>query len=377
MTDKGTKYELGAGHDGSSSHDPGNLSRELDTIDNLERYPITDPGVEEHIPRLTDIDEHAADRATRQVATMFGLVPLLAIAFVVIYFAVPREASINAGFVNANAQHLGLGVTLGLAILLIGIAAVQWARQIMTDVEMVDERHEATSSPEDRASILKDLEAGVDESKIKRRKVLGYSLVGALGALALPVVAVFADLGPKPTKKVRAATIERTIWAEGVRLVNDITYLPIKAGSLEIGQLVNGEPENLKDLEGVQFNQEKAKAAIIVVRMDPNSIKIPESRKDWAVGGILCYSKICTHVGCPISLWEQQTHHLLCPCHQSTFDLGNSGVVVFGPAARALPQLPITIDAEGYLVARSGFPVPVGPSYFERDSRPDFKEGDN
>ena len=111
--------------------------------------------------------------------------------------------------------------------------------------------------------------------------------------------------------------------------------------------------------------------------MDPNSIKIPESRRDWHVNGILCYSKICTHVGCPISLWEQQTHHLLCPCHQSTFDLGDSGLVVFGPAARALPQLPITVDAEGYLVARRGFDVPVGPSYFERDSRRDFKEGDN
>ena len=110
--------------------------------------------------------------------------------------------------------------------------------------------------------------------------------------------------------------------------------------------------------------------------MDPNTIKIPESRTDWQVDGILCYSKICTHVGCPISLWEQQTHHLLCPCHQSTFDLGNSGVVVFGPAARSLPQLPITVDAEGYLVARSDFTVPVGPSYFERDSSKDYQEGD-
>lgn len=378
MSDKGDRYELGAGHEGgSAADDPHNLSRELDTIDNIERYPVSDPGVEEHIPRLTDVDEKAANRAVRQVATMFGLVPLLAIAFVVIYFAVPRSASINAGFVNASAQHLGLGVTLGLAILLIGIGAVQWARQIMTDVEMVDERHEATSSPEDRVSILKDLEAGVDESKIKRRKVLGYSLAGALGALILPVLAVFADLGPKPVKAVRAATIERTIWTQGVRLVNDITYVPIKAADLEIGQLVNGEPEKLKDLQGVEFNQEKAKAAIIVVRMDPNSIKIPQSRKDWQVGGILCYSKICTHVGCPISLWEQQTHHLLCPCHQSTFDLGDSGVVVFGPAARSLPQLPITIDSEGYLVARSDFTVPVGPSYFERDSRKDYTEGEN
>ena len=111
--------------------------------------------------------------------------------------------------------------------------------------------------------------------------------------------------------------------------------------------------------------------------MNPNDITIPDSRRDWQVGGILCYSKICTHVGCPISLWEQQTHHLLCPCHQSTFDLGDAGLVVFGPAARPLPQLPITVDAEGYLIARSDFTVPVGPSYFERDSRNDFRDGDN
>ncbi len=371
-----SKYELGAGHGGDLGHDDDNMSRELDLVEDSDRFPVPDPGIEQHIPRLTDVDDRAADRATRQVATMFGLVPVLAIAFVVIYFAVPRDATVDFGFIHADAQHVGMGVTLGLAILLIGIGAVQWARQLMSDVEMVDERHEATSSPEDRAAILQDLEVGVEESQIKRRKVLGYSLVGAIGALVLPVLALFADLGPKPTKRLRAATIEHTIWAEGVRLVNDVTYLPIKASSVEIGQLVNAEPENLKDLEGVEFNTEKAKAAIIIVRMDPNSIKIPGSRKDWAVNGILCYSKICTHVGCPISLWEQQTHHLLCPCHQSTFDLGDSGVVVFGPAARSLPQLPITTDAEGFLVARSGFTVPVGPSFFERDSRNDYKQGD-
>ncbi len=140
--------------------------------------------------------------------------------------------------------------------------------------------------------------------------------------------------------------------------------------------MVNAQPEYLWEHHGADVQIEKAKASIIIVRMDPSRIKIPDSRKDWQVGGILCYSKICTHVGCPISLWEQQTHHLLCPCHQSTFDLGNSGVVVFGPAARALPQLPITVDPDGYLVARSDFTVPVGPSFFERDSSGDFKEGD-
>ncbi len=191
-----------------------------------------------------------------------------------------------------------------------------------------------------------------------------------------PAVVMFADMGPHPTKKVRQQTIEKTIWAAEIRLLNDENWIPLRAEDLEIGQLVNAQPENLWDHHGAEFQIEKAKASIIIVRMDPSRIKIPESRRDWQVGGILCYSKICTHVGCPISLWEQQTHHLLCPCHQSTFDLGNSGVVVFGPAARALPQLPITVDADGYLVARSDFTVPVGPSFFERDSRGDFKDGD-
>jgi ubiquinol-cytochrome c reductase iron-sulfur subunit len=364
VTDLEHSTSAGDGHGG-----------ELATVES--QYPVADPGHPEHLPRLTDVDEAAADRATRQVAIMFGLVPVLAIGFAVIYFAVPRTAFMDFGFLHVSTQHLGLGLTAGLALLLIGMGAVQWARQLMDDHEMVDYRHGASSPEEDVAYVVTELQKGTEESKITRRKVLGRSLVGALLALGIPLVVSFADLGPYPTRRRRAATIETTIWKEGIRLVHDITYEPIKAADIEIGQLVNGQPENLKDLEGTAYQQAKAKAAIIIVRMDPNTIKIPDSRRDWQVGGILCYSKICTHVGCPISLWEQQTHHLLCPCHQSTFDLGNSGVVVFGPAARALPQLPITTDADGYLVARSGFPVPVGPSFFERDSRKDFKEGDN
>ena len=349
---------------------------ELTEVDEA-RYPVPDPGHPEHLPRLTDVDPKAADRATRQVATLFGLVPVLAIGFAVVYFAVPGDWYFDFGPLRANARNLGLGVTFGLSLLFIGIGAVQWARMLMGDEEMVDNRHGATSSPEDQKWMLTELDKVVDESKLTRRKVIGRSLLAAMAFVFVPMLVGLADLGPWPTKKKRAATIEKTIWAEGVRVVNDVTFEPIKADDVEIGQLVNGEPENLKDLEGTEFITQKAKAAVILVRMDPNTINIPASRQDWQVGGVLCYSKICTHVGCPISLWEQQTHHLLCPCHQSTFDLGNSGVVVFGPAARALPQLPITTDSEGYLVARSGFTVPVGPSFFERDSRHDFKEGDN
>ncbi len=347
-----------------------------DSVYIAPQHPVPDPG-EVEVPRYTDVDARAGARAYRQVVGMLAAVPVLAIAFLVIYFAVPRDAVLRLGPLHTSAMNAGLGVTAGLMILLIGFACIQWAKQIMGDEEVIDERHPLVSSPEEREAFLEAVDAGVAQSNLSRRRLIGAGLGGALGFIALPAIVLLSDMGPYATPSNLRETIERTVWAEGVRLVNDITYTPIRADQLEIGQLVNGVPEALVTMEGSEKAQELAKAAIIVVRMDPESIRIPDSRKNWQVGGILAYSKICTHVGCPISLWERTTHHLLCPCHQSTFDLGDSGVVVFGPAARALPQLPITVDSSGFLVARSDFTVPVGPSFFERDSRHDFRKGDH
>jgi ubiquinol-cytochrome c reductase iron-sulfur subunit len=192
-----------------------------------------------------------------------------------------------------------------------------------------------------------------------------------MGALGLPAIVALRDLGPLPGDK-----LYHTVWRKGMRVVQDVGFNPIRPEDLVVGQLVNAEPavfdpsnkgaNGEPEYEGTELLQQTAKAAVILVRMDPNDIKPAPDRKNWGVDGILCYSKICTHVGCPISLWEQQTHHLLCPCHQSTFDLADNGKVVFGPAARPLPQLPITVDDEGYLVAQSDFHEPVGPSFWER-----------
>lgn len=339
-------------------------------------HVVPDPGIED-VERYTDVDKGAGDRAYRSILLMLAAVPVLAITFVVIYFAVPRDAFVDFGWLKAGAQTLGFGLTGGFAVLLIGVAVIQWARVLMGDHESVEERHTAASSEEDREIVAQQFADGVEQSAIKRRPLLLGALGGALGISLVPAVILLADMGPHPTRKVREQTIERTIWAAEIRLVNDENWIPLRPEDLEIGQLVNAQPENLRDLHGTEMMQEKAKSSIIVVRMDPASIRIPESRRDWQVSGILAYSKICTHVGCPISLWERQTHHLLCPCHQSTFDLGDSGVVVFGPAARALPQLPIKVNDEGYLVAQSDFTLPVGPSFFERDSRNDFVKGDN
>ena len=330
--------------------------------------PIADPGLPPHFPRPTDVDEKAEKRAERQIATMFGLSSLFAVLFVVSYFVfkVGATPTIIAGY---GASNVALGVTLGVALLLIGVAAIQWARKLMSDVEMVEMRHPASSSDEDREDAVAAFQAGVDDSGIGRRPLIRNTMLGAFAALGLPLIVVLRDLGPLP-----GSSLAHTVWRKGMRLTNDVAGTPIKPEEVEIGQLINGEPavfyqddaEGEPKFEGTALLQAKTKAAIIIVRMKPDDITPSRGRENWGVEGILCYSKICTHVGCPISLWEQQTHHLLCPCHQSTFDLADNGKVIFGPAARALPQLPIMVDSEGYLVAQSDFTEPVGPSYWER-----------
>ena len=140
---------------------------------------------------------------------------------------------------------------------------------------------------------------------------------------------------------------------------------PIRTADVTNGSAFQVIPHGLPDEEG--YLEEKAKAVVFLTRIDPSELTISPERRDWSYDGIVAFSKVCTHVGCPVALYEQQTHHLLCPCHQSTFDLADEAKVVFGPAKRALPQLPITVDDEGYLVARSDFHEPVGPSFWERE----------
>jgi ubiquinol-cytochrome c reductase iron-sulfur subunit len=329
--------------------------------------PLDDPGLQEHQPRPTDVDEHAEKRAERQIALLFGLSSVFAVLFAVAYFVfdVGPDADIIGGY---GASNVALGVCLGMALLLIGVGAIQWARKLMNDEELVEMRHPASSSDEDRQIVVASFREGVSDSGIARRPLIRNTLLGAFATLGLPLVLVMRDLGPLP-----GSVLARTVWRKGMRLTNDVAGTPIKPEEVEIGQLINGEPEVFFEeedgeplYEGVKLNAAKAKAAIIIVRMKPGDITAAKGRENWGVEGILCYSKICTHVGCPISLWEQQTHHLLCPCHQSTFDLADNGKVIFGPAARSLPQLPITVDDEGYLVAQSDFTEPVGPSYWER-----------
>ena len=324
----------------------------------LDRF--VDPGLPEHKYRMADKDPRASKRAELQVNILFWISILGTIASIVVYFAIRPEGTV-ASVRNAN---MALGITMFLSLMGIGLAAVHWAKTLMSDHEVSEERHPIPSSPEVREAALEVLKDGVEDSGIGRRTVLKGSVVTALALFPLTIaVPLISSVG----NDWDVSKFRHTIWQKGRRLTIDPTGRPIKAAEVTIGSVVHIIPEVSEEVRtSHEWISEKAKAVVLLVRMDPRDLMEAEDRKSWSYDGIVAYSKICTHVGCPVALYEQQTHHLLCPCHQSTFDVADGAKVVFGPAKRPLPQLPIAVDDEGYLIAQDDFNEPVGPSYWER-----------
>ncbi|MCI0143361.1 cytochrome bc1 complex Rieske iron-sulfur subunit [Arthrobacter sp. KN11-1C] len=348
---------MGNHSDGSPNH-----SGTVATAGQNDVEKFQDPGLPPHRLRLADTDPRAAKRAERQVAILFGISVIGTVIFLVSYFAIDLHT--DGSIATIRNQNLLLGLGTAFAMLGIGTGIVHWAKALMPDHEVSEERH-AIRTEEDRQAAVRIVEDIVEETGIKRRPLIRNTLLGAVALAPLPALAVFGDLGPRPDDK-----LAHTMWApqDGKlkRLTRDPDGTPIKASDVTIGSAFHVIPEGLNELQEGKLNA-KAKAVVLLMRLNPEDLTISKGRETWSYNGIVAYSKICTHVGCPVALYEQQTHHLLCPCHQSTFDLTKECKVIFGPASRPLPQLPIAVDAEGYLVATSDFKEPVGPSYWERD----------
>ncbi|MCX4848465.1 ubiquinol-cytochrome c reductase iron-sulfur subunit [Streptomyces sp. NBC_00893] len=322
--------------------------------------PFADPGLPAHMPRIQDIDERAAKRSERAVAFMFTLSMLATVGFIASYVIFPVDKIVYIWpFGHVSALNFSLGLTLGVALFAIGAGAVHWARTLMSDVEVADDRHAIEAEPEVKAKVMADFAAGAEESGFGRRKLIRNTMFGALALVPLSGVVLLRDLGPLPEKKLR-----NTLWAKGKQLINMNTMEPLRPEDVAVGSLTFAMPEGLTE-EAEDFQNQIAKAALMIIRIEPDNIKDQRERK-WAHEGIVAFSKICTHVGCPISLYEQQTHHVLCPCHQSTFDLSDGARVIFGPAGHALPQLRIGVNSEGNLEALGDFEEPVGPAFWER-----------
>ena len=317
----------------------------------------------EHVQGLPPDDPRVilhTKRVERIVAACFILAFIAGCGFIAAYVGLGVH-SVD----KTLRSNLALGSSLGVALAALGLGALLWVRHLMPDVEVVEQRHELRSDEKDRKAFEGYFKEGTANSEFVKRPLVRRTLMlGTLPLLAIPVV-LLRDLGPQPGTSLR-----HTVWSPGRRLLVYGTNQPITPAEFSApGQSITIVPEGFTDnLDAL------AKATVTLIKFRPGELNIPTTTDggtligtmNWTVDNIVAYSRICTHVGCPVGLYEQTTHHLLCPCHQSTFDASTGATVIFGPAPRPLPQLPLTVDSQGYLVSKSDFTQPVGPSFWER-----------
>jgi ubiquinol-cytochrome c reductase iron-sulfur subunit len=327
-------------------------------VEPSEPPPVVDPPDAAH-----------AKRAERLVAALFVLAFIAGCGFIAAYVGLEvGQATIPKG---ANAvvaelrSNLALGISLSVALLALGTGSMIWVRHLTPDIEISEERHDLQSEPADRKAFQHEFAEGAAYSQITKRPLIRRTMLLATAPLALAPLVLLRDLGPLPQTDLR-----HTVWRKGLRAVTLGGLRPLRPADISTpGSLITVIPEGYAGDDDAL-----AKAGVILIKFAPGELHVPTnydggtlvSTMNWTIDNIVAYSKICTHVGCPVALYEQTTHHILCPCHQSTFDAANGANVIFGPAARALPQLPLTTDADGYLVAASDFTQPVGPSFWER-----------
>ena len=254
-----------------------------------------------------------------------------------------------------NAKPWILGATMGFGLFFLGIGLVAWGKYLMPRGPFMEERHELATSPADRdalAAAIVERGGGV----VKRRKMLAGLLGGGLGVFS--IVALFPlirSLGPLPK-----GTLFHTDWKKGSYAV-DQTGRRVNVGDLAVGSIITVFPEGT-----VNTDRGQAVDQTVLIRVSNENYTTQKGRETWGPKGYVAYSKLCTHLGCPVGLYEQELQLLVCPCHQSMFNVTNGAVPEFGPAPRPLPQLPLYIDAEGNIRAQDGYDQPVGPGFWER-----------
>jgi ubiquinol-cytochrome c reductase iron-sulfur subunit len=333
----------------------------------------------------------AEKRAERMVALWFVIAGLAGLAFVVL-LCWPDVWRYKAPGTSATFWYdlytPALGVTLGLAILGLGIGVLLYTKKFIPSELAIQERNDGDGegSPElDKKTIVAQLADAGERSTIARRSLIKRSAALGGGALGLGVVALpVASFIKSPWQEPNPAdTLWHTPWMP--EHPGDVVYLRrytgvphevelIRPDDLDAGGMETVFPFHESDREDPEklaaiFN--RSDAPVMLLRLRPEeAVRVTkrQGQEDFNFGEYYAYSKVCTHVGCPASLYEQRTNRILCPCHQSQFDALTYGKPIFGPATRALPQLPITVSPDGFLVARSDFIEPVGPAFWERKS---------
>jgi ubiquinol-cytochrome c reductase iron-sulfur subunit len=348
-----------------------------------ERWPV--PGTK------------AEKRTERLVAFWLLLGGLSGLALLVVFLFWPWEYQpygSDGEFAYSLATPL-YGLTFGLSILAIGIGAVLYQKKFIPEEISIQDRHDGASPEIQRKTVAANLTDALETSTIKRRKLIGLSLGIGLGAFGLGTLVAFAGgLIKNPWKPVvqTADGKKAVLWTSGwtPRFKGETIYLARSTGLPGESPFVRMRPEDIdaggmetvfpwRESDGDGTNVEShqllteismgVRNPVMLIRIKPNDISRVVKRKgqeSFNFGDLFAFTKVCSHLGCPSSLYEQQSYRILCPCHQSQFDALHYARPIFGPAARALAQLPITIDQDGYLVANGDFIEPVGPAFWER-----------
>jgi ubiquinol-cytochrome c reductase iron-sulfur subunit len=348
-------------------------------------------------PRWPVDGTKAEKRAERSVALwlllggFFGLALLLIFLFWPWEYK-PKEAPGSLLYTVTTPLY---GLTFGLSILSIAIGAVLFQKKFIPEEISIQERHDGASRDIDRKTVVANLTDAFESSTIGRRKLIGASLGVGLGAFGLGTLVAFAGgLIKNPWKPVvpTADGLKAVLWTSGwtPRYHGETIFLARATGSHSGAPFVKMRPEDLdaggmetvfpwreSDGDGTTVESHEKLLAVkmgirnpvMLIRIRPTDMPRMVKRQgqeSFNFGEFFAYTKVCSHLGCPSSLYEQQSYRILCPCHQSQFDALHFAKPIFGPAARALAQLPITIDSNGYLVANGDFIEPVGPAFWER-----------
>ncbi|MDA2814166.1 Rieske 2Fe-2S domain-containing protein [Nocardiopsis sp. RSe5-2] len=374
MTDKSKNNDNGASD--------GSADRVIGTPSPAEGTAIVagsdDPGAEHpgaYPPEETHAHSEEQQRRAEKTASMWFLIAFLAgIGFFVAYFAFPPNGEGEPAIADPQIgqySNMALGGTLALALFGIGAGMTVWARWIMPHYEVSTPYDDLSSSSEEKGSFGDFFMRSADESGFTKRPLLRRTLLLSMVPLGLAPIVLLRDTGPLPGDKLK-----HTLWEDGLRMVVEGTNKPIKEADLaEDGAMITAFP--LVEGEGGEHGGEaqhlslndQAKTVVLLIKIPEGDFKpgMTEQQMNWTHNGIVAYSKICTHVGCPAALYERGSHRILCPCHQSTFDAADGAKVVFGPAHRPLPQLPIGVDDEGYLIAKGDFSEAVGPTFWDAE----------
>ncbi|WP_433270074.1 cytochrome bc1 complex Rieske iron-sulfur subunit [Actinosynnema sp. CS-041913] len=326
----------------------------------------------------------AERRAERGVALWFAIAALSGLAFLVAFVFWPwryKAPESESHFLYSLYTPV-IGFTLGLSILALGVGALLYTKKFIPEELAVQQRHDGGSPEVDKATVLAELSDAGNRSGIARRSLIKRTAGLGAGVFGLGVLAV--PLGALVKNPWAHSDSKDSLWHTGWKAENgEKIYLRRHTGKFHEVELVR--PEDLDaggfetvfpfreserhDAEALVHALKRSDNPVMLIRLRPGQQVVKrDGQEDFNYGDFYAYSKICTHLGCPTSLYEQQTGLLLCPCHQSQFDVFHYGKPRFGPATRALPQLPITVDEDGYLIARGDFIEAVGPAFWERKS---------